>query len=102
MAATTRNLDYGIDSPALVRNWYHRAGWSLAGGLAVWAINRQEYPTTAAELLAVLAALALIFTAVWKYKVCSSRERKAHLREQLLDQLALRADDSVLDVVCVR
>ena len=102
MAATTRNLDYGIDSPALVRNWYHRAGWSLAGGLAVWVINRQEYPATAAELLAVLAALALIFTAVGKYKVWSSREGKVRLREQLLDQLALRGDERVLDVGCGR
>src|SRR5258708_246752 len=102
MAATTRSLDYGIDSPALVRNWYHRAGWSLAGGLAVWVINRQEYPTTAAELLAVLAALALTFTAVGKYKVWSSRVGKVRLREQLLDQLALRGDERVLDVGCGR
>jgi arsenite methyltransferase len=95
-----RGLDYGIDSPALIRNWYHRAGWSVAAGLAVWFINRQEYPATAAELLAVLVALALGFAAVAKYKIWSSREGKLQLREQLLDQLALKGDEKVLDVGC--
>ena len=102
MAATAPNLDYGIDSPALVKNWYHRAAWSLAGGVAVWFINRQEYPATAAQLLAVLTVLALGFAAVGKYKVWSSREGKLRLREELLNRLALRGDEKILDVGCGR
>jgi arsenite methyltransferase len=99
-ASAARGLDYGIDSPALIRNWYHRAGWSVAAGLAVWFINREQYPATAAELLAVLVAMALGFTAVARYKVWSSRTGKLQLREQLLDQLAFQGDEKVLDVGC--
>lgn len=99
---TSRGLDYGLDSPALTRSWYHRAGWTLATGILVWFINRQEYPATAAELLAVLAVIAAACAAVAAYKTWSSRTGKLQLRERLLDQLALRGDEKILDAGCGR
>jgi ubiquinone/menaquinone biosynthesis C-methylase UbiE len=100
MAEAAAVVDYGLDSPALTRSWFHRAGWTLALGLLVWVINRQEYPATAAELLAVLAVLAAIFAAVAAYRTYSSRTGKLQLREQLLDQLALKGDEKILDAGC--
>ena len=101
-AVNAVNVDYGLDSPALTRSWYHRAGWTLAAGIFVWIINRQEYPATAAQLLAVLAALAAAFAAVAAYRTWSSRTGKLQLREQLLDELALRGDEKILDAGCGR
>ena len=102
-AATTQTVpDYGLDAPALTRNWYHRAGWTLGLGLLVWIINHQEYPGTAAELFAVLAVLAAGFAAVAAYRTWSSRSGKLQLREQLLDQMALKGDEKILDVGCGR
>jgi len=93
-------LNYGLDSPGLTRGWYHRAGWTLAAGIFVWIINHQEYPATAAELLAVLAVMAVAFAAVAAYKTWSSRTGKLQVRDQLLDQLALKGDEKVLDAGC--
>jgi SAM-dependent methyltransferase len=100
MAEAAAVVDYGLDSPALTRSWFHRAGWTLAAGIFVWIINRQEYPATAAELLAVLTLIALACAAVAAYRTHSSRTGKLQLREQLLDQLALKGDEKVLDVGC--
>ena len=99
---TQPNLDYGLDTPAVTRGWYHRAGWTLGLGLVLWVINHQEYPATAAELLVVLTLLAAGFAAVAAYRTWSSRTGKLQLREQLLDQLALKGDEKILDVGCGR
>jgi arsenite methyltransferase len=102
MANAAAKVDYGLDSPELIRNWWHRAGWSFAIGLAVWYINRQQYPGPAAQLLAVLTLLAAACAGMAACKIRSSREGKLHLRERLLDQLALRGDEKILDIGCGR
>src|SRR5258705_4845282 len=95
-------LDYGLDSPATIRHWWHRAGWSFAIGLAVWYINHQEYPGPAAQLFAVLSLAAAACAGAALCKIRSSREGKLHLRDRLLDELALRGDEKILDVGCGR
>lgn len=92
--------DYGLDSPALVHDWWHRAGWFFAIGVGVWFINHQEYPDVSARLFVVLGLLGLVSVGVAVYKIQSSRQGKLHLRDQLLDQLALQGDEKVLDVGC--
>jgi len=102
MAAGTAAIDYGIDAPLIARGWFGRAGWSLAVGVAFWFMNRLEYPGPAARVLGVLALAAAVCAAIGWFKIQSSRDGKLRLREQLLDQLALKGDEKVLDVGCGR
>jgi arsenite methyltransferase len=95
-------LDYGLDTPALTRSWYHRAGWTLALALIIWIVNHQEYPATSLKLLAVLGLIAGACVAVGAYRTWSSRTGKLQLRERLLDQLALKGDEKILDIGCGR
>ena len=94
--------DYGIDAPLVARGWFGRAAWSLGVGLAFWFMNRQEYPGPAGRMLAVLTLIALACAGIAWFKIRSSRDGKLRLREQLLDQLALKGDEKVLDIGCGR
>jgi len=101
-AATAASVDYGIDAPLIARGWFGRAAWSLGGGLLFWFMNRQEYPGPSARVLGALALVAILCAGIAWLKIHSSREGKLALREQLLDQLALKGDEKVLDVGCGR
>ena len=101
-AATAANVDYGMDAPLVARGWFGRAAWSLGGGLLFWFMNRHEYPGPSARVLIALAVVAAICAGIAWWKVHSSREGKLTLRERLLDQLALKGDEKVLDVGCGR
>jgi arsenite methyltransferase len=101
-AATAAAVDYGIDAPLIARGWYGRAAWSFGSGLLFWFMNRQEYPGPSARVFGALALVAVICAAIAWLKIHSSREGKLALREQLLDQLALKGDEKVLDVGCGR
>lgn len=101
-AATAAHVDYGIDAPLIVRSWFGRGGWSFGIGLLFWFMNRQEYPGPAARVFVALALVALVCAGIGWCKVHSSREGKLALREHLLDQLALKGDEKVLDVGCGR
>jgi len=94
--------DYGIDAPLVARGWFGRAAWSLGVGLAFWFMNRQEYPGPAGRMLAVLTLIALACAGIAWFKIRSSRDGKLRLREQLLDQLALKGDEKILDIGCGR
>ncbi|MSV35874.1 MAG: class I SAM-dependent methyltransferase [Bryobacterales bacterium] len=100
LAGKAPGPDYGLDSPALVHDWWHRAGWFVAIGVGVWFINHQEYPGVSARLFAVMGSLGLLSAGVASYKIQSSRQGKLRLRDQLLDQLALQGDEKVLDAGC--
>ena len=94
--------DYGLDSPRLVKSMFSRGGWTLASALAVWFINRAEYPGPAAQLLAVLGAIALVFFGIGAFMRWSSRVGKLRERDRLLDALALSGTEKVLDSGCGR
>ena len=102
MEDAVAKVDYGLDSPEIIRQWWHRAGWFSAVGLTVWYINRQQFPGPALQILTALTSLAAACVGVAACKIRSSREGKLRLREQLLDQLALRGDEKILDVGCGR
>ena len=95
-------VDYGIDAPLVARGWFGRAAWSLGVGLAFWFMNRQEYPGPAGRMLVVLTLIALACAGIAWFKIHSSRDGKLRLREQLLDQLALKGDEKILDIGCGR
>jgi arsenite methyltransferase len=94
--------DYGLDSPLLVRSMFSRGGWTLAAGLLLWFQNRVEYPGPAAALLAVLAAIALVFFGIGGFMVWSSRVGKLRMRDRLLDAFEFAGTEKVLDLGCGR
>ena len=94
--------DYGLDAPMVVRRMFNRGAWTLVIALAVYGINRSQYPGPAARLLAVLGAIGVLFLAIGAVMVWSSRVAKLQLRDRLLDLLKLDGSEKVLDVGCGR
>jgi arsenite methyltransferase len=99
-AAVATKPDYGLDSPATVRSMFSRGGWTLAFALALYFMNRVEYPAPAAHLLIAVGAIGLAFLAAGFFMVWSSRVAKLQVREEILTGLGLRGDERVLDLGC--
>jgi SAM-dependent methyltransferase len=99
---TATKPDYGIDAPGTVRSMFSRGGWTLAFAIAMWWMNRVEYPAVSLRILAVLGLIAVAFLAVGAIMVWSSRVAKLALRDRLVDSLALQGNEKVLDVGCGR
>ena len=94
--------DYGLDAPGIVKRMFSRGAWTLAFGIAIYLMNDKRYPGPAANLLAVLGGLGILFLAVGAIMVWSSRVGKLQLRDRLLDSLYLSGSEKVLDVGCGR
>jgi SAM-dependent methyltransferase len=103
VAATANGpADYGLDAPRIVRSMFSRGAWTLAIALVLYVVNRSEYPGPALRMCGILALIGLLFLAVGAVMVWSSRVAKLGLRDRMLDSLALRGDERVLDVGCGR
>jgi arsenite methyltransferase len=100
MAAEKTQPDYGLDAPLLVKRMFTRAGWTAAIGIAVFVMNKREYPGPSTNVLAVFLVIAAIFAAIGAYMTWSSRTGKLALRDQLLDSLNLTGEEKVLDAGC--
>jgi SAM-dependent methyltransferase len=97
-SAVVNRPDYGIDSPATVKNMFWRGGWTLAFALALFFMNRLEYPGPAARLLIAVGGIGAAFLAAGFYMIWWSRVAKLQVRDRILDSLQLRGDERVLDV----
>jgi len=99
-ASAPAKLDYGLEARATVRHMFSRGAWTLAFGIALFLINRSEYPGPAAHILIALGLIGLAFIAVGMVMVRSSRVARFEARDRILDALALKGDERVLDVGC--
>lgn len=77
---------------------FWRGGWTLAFALALFFMNRIEYPGPAARLLIAVGGIGVAFLAAGFYMIWWSRVAKLQVRDRILDSLQLRGDERVLDV----
>lgn len=105
--AEAKSPDYALDlrsarfgEPLTVRQMFSRGGWTLAFALVIYFINRAEYPGPAARILAVLGLIALGFFAAGWLTMQASKVARLQIRDRLLDALALKGEERVLDVGC--
>jgi SAM-dependent methyltransferase len=97
-ASVATKPDYGLDTRITTRRMFSRGAWTIAFGLAMFLINRSDYPGPAANILIALGLIGLAFIAVGVVMVKSSRVAKLQARDRILDALALNGDERVLDV----
>jgi arsenite methyltransferase len=88
-------VDYGLDAPALVRNFAIAGAALLLGGLALAVLG-------VAGLAGPLWLAGAMFLATSAAMLHSSRRGKLIERDRLLAGLGLRGDEEVLDVGCGR
>ena len=88
-------VDYGLDAPGVVR------GFAL-GGIAMAALTVLLVVVGVPALPELTALSAVMFFATVALMVHSSRRGKLLERDRLLDDLALRGDEDLLDVGCGR
>ena len=94
--------DYGLDAPVIVRRMFSRAGWMLAVALVLLYINHAEYPGPADRLFLVFGGIGIVCLLQAVFMIWSSKVAKPKLRDRLIDSLALKGDEKVLDVGCGR
>jgi methylase of polypeptide subunit release factors len=93
-------LDYGIDAPLRLRSFFTRGVWTLVFALALYWMNRVEYPGPSLRLGVTVALIGVAFLACGWVMLWSSRTGKLRLRDQLVDTLALQGTERVLDAGC--
>ena len=99
---TSAKVDYGIDAPDVLKSMAIRGGVFAFFGLLIWFMNRTLMPGRAMAMLGLLGAIGVVYLVVAAVMFWSSRVGKLRVRDRLLDALALRGDEKVLDVGCGR
>jgi SAM-dependent methyltransferase len=100
-AAATRKPNYGIDAPGVVRNLFLAGG----AGLLLWASVAARLWSGVVWIFQVGPmgrGVAIGSLGMGTYMFWSSRFGKLKEREQLLDCVEWRGDETVLDVGCGR
>ncbi|MFO0808638.1 MAG: class I SAM-dependent methyltransferase [Gemmataceae bacterium] len=93
--------DYGLDAPGVVRNLFLVGAAGLALRLSA-AVGLWSGVVAHVDLAGTGIGFFVTFTLTALYMVWSSRVGKIKDREQLLDHVAWRGDEQVLDVGCGR
>lgn len=94
--------NYGVDAPPVIRNLLIAGIASMIAGIVLQYIFASTQPLIAGILLAwgLLAGLSMVVTAF--LMIWSSKVGKLQLREKLIDLLALRGTETIVDVGCGR
>jgi SAM-dependent methyltransferase len=95
-------IDYGIDAPKMVQRISSRAGLMIAAAIVLYFANRGAGTAVALPLAASLLSIGLIFGLVAAVMFFSSRIAKPKIRDRILESIAWRGDEKVLDVGCGR
>ncbi|MEO8333802.1 MAG: class I SAM-dependent methyltransferase [bacterium] len=90
--------NYGIDAPNVVRTMGLLALGLIGSGLVLQAISRSGSGTARLGITLLWPGTSFAVTAI--LMLASSRFGKLRARDRLLDRLALRGDETVLDVGC--
>jgi arsenite methyltransferase len=95
-AQTSLRPDYGIDAPGAVRNLF------VAGSVAllVSVLSYSGLLPRTAPTRRMAPTMAISFLGMGSYMFYSSKISKLREREQLLDLISWRGDETVLDVGC--
>jgi SAM-dependent methyltransferase len=97
-----RRGNYGIDAPGVVRNLALIGAGFLMVGVAAFLAFAGRLQWLGIALGVVCAVSFLVVEGEALYMVWSSKVGKFRERERLLDLVALRGDEKVLDVGCGR
>lgn len=95
--APQARVDYGLDAPGLARGFFIAGGAALAAGIGV-ALAGRDWPI----VTGVMALVAVYGLGMGSLMLVWSRVIKPRQRETMLDAIAWRGDESVLDVGCGR
>jgi SAM-dependent methyltransferase len=98
----SKQADYGIDAPVVIRNLGLIGLASIATGIVLDLLLAGPQSRIASIMLisGIAAGATMLITA--GLLVCSSKVGKLLVLERLIDSLALRGDETVLDVGCGR
>ena len=98
--STSKTGDYGLDAPPIIRNLILVGIACMVAGIVVYLAFASVQAVIAVLLLiwGLLAGTSMIVTAV--LMIWSSKVGKLRLRERLIDSLALRGTETVVDVGC--
>jgi len=97
-----KRADYGIDAPRQVRGLAFFGVLALLVGLGSWVLKRQTGIGPGIDLLISLLPMAVTFLIFSLLMVWASKVGKFRVRDRLLNAVALRENEQVLDVGCGR
>jgi len=94
--------NYGIDAPKLVQRFAVRGGLLVVFAAVLYIVNRRTSPGTALALALACGGIGLGFLATAGIMIWSSRIGKLRVRDEILNGIAWRGDETVLDLGCGR
>jgi arsenite methyltransferase len=102
----TVRADYGLDAPGVVRNLVLVSAAGLAAFISIalgfWSGRIPLGGNVVLDVSSMTLAVGLVCGAMALYMVWSSKFGKAKQREKLLDRLAFKGNERVLDIGCGR
>ena len=101
MSTADRRADYGVDAPGLVRGFLAGGGVALLAAIVV-AFAGRAWPPWHLVVAGVLFVPAIYLGGMGCFMLFWSKVTKVREREGLLDLIAWRGDEAVLDVGCGR